>query len=632
MRRLVGSLTLALIARAAREAPGQSGSPVAWSPDGEWVAYAVATPARPSTFETDWIFRGRDPEPAASGVPQNPPHKYRLWVTRVGSDNPSTLLDDSPGPITPPSWRHDGKALAFGRVVPTPDGRGRLEIVRIDGAERRILYSQAIDDPARDARSLAHSVVAWSPDGRFLAIPRVKPAGLAILRAENGTVVKSIESASMPAWSPLGNRLFYVLATGPGRSAIECLDGPLGSSRRLAEVGQVDATPLPARDGQSAVFPGRTRILLEDGSQPDRVELLRAGLDGLRPNRVMPAVVGPIVPDRGIVAASLAQDRDGDNLFAAIALPDQSCQVAWYRPRERSVVKLFPVLDPMLAACDLALSPDGQRLALRLGEPGPSGVAVLCDLDSMTLTPLAPDASSRSAWLAFALRAVRPILRDGLPAAIVGGRAIERAVALPVPGELESNSEPLARLRRIARTARPLLDPSDAGPDDLAREEARFLFDYLREDFPAALVDLDRLATIEPTPDRRLAVLGLRGEAFAGLGDLDRARDAFAYLKRIEPTRTRRTIEETALVTLLSDPSAPDAGWAEYALARVELLAHEAAKEGEVERLFVQQGGNPDAPVPGLGLDLEPVPRPAIPEPPPPPGIPLRRGFIPPPR
>ncbi len=390
--------------------------------------------------------------------------------------------------------------------------------------------------------------------------------------------------------------------------------------------------PLPARDGHSAVFLGRSRSPFEDGSQPDRVELLRVGLDGLRPGRVMQAVAGPIVADRGLVGASLAQDRDGDNLFAAIALPDQSCQVAWYRPRERAVVKLFPVLDAMLAACDLSLSPNGQTLALRLGEPGPSGIAVLCDLDSMTLTPLAPDSAARSAWLAFALRALRPILRDGLPAAIVGGRAIERAVALPVPGELESNSEPLARLRRIARTARPLLDPADAGPDDLAREEARFVLDYLREDFPAALADLDRLAAVEPTPDRRLAVLGLRGQAFAGLGDLDRARDVFAYLKRVEPARSRRTIEETALVTIVSEPTSSGAGWADYALARVDLLAHEAAKEDEVERLFAQQGANPDAPAPGLGLDLEPVPRPAIPEPPPPPGIPLRREFVPGPR
>ncbi len=632
MRRLVGSVGLVLLALAAQEASAGFGSPVVWSPDGDWVAYTVATPTRPPTLETEWIFRGHDPETAANPAPPRPPLTYRLWATRVGSDAPSTLLDDCAGLITPPAWRHDGRGLAFGRFVPTPDGRGRLEIVRIDGAERRILFSQTIDDPARDAAVLVGSAVAWSPDGRFLAVPRVKPAGLAIIRAENGTVVKSIESASLPAWSPLGNRLFYVLTTGPGRSALEFLDGPLGTSRRLADVFRVDAPPLPGRDGHSSVFLGRTPIHLEDGSQPDRVELLRVGLDGARPIRVMPAVVGPIVTDRGIVAASLAQDRDGDNLFSAIALPDQSCQVAWYRPRERSVVKLFPVLDPMLAACDLSLSPNGDALALRLGEPGASGVAVLCDLDSMSLTPLAPDRAARTAWLAFAVRAVRPILRDGLPAAIVGGRAIERAVALPVPGELESNSEPLARLRRIARTARPLLDPADAGPDDLAREEARFLFDYLREDFPAALVDLDRLAAIEPTPDRRLAVLGLRGQSFAGLGDLDRARDAFAYLKRVEPTRTRRTIEETAVVTLVSEPIALDAGWAEYALARVDLLAHEAAKEDEVERLFVQQGGNPDAPAPGLGLDLEPVPRPAIPEPPPPPGIPLRRGFIPGPR
>ena len=525
MRRDVAPLALALIALLAPNVAGGSRSPLAWSPDGEWVAYTTATAARPAPLDTAWIFRGRDEADDRVDLQPAPP-RYRLWATHVGSETASTLLDDSAGPITPPSWRHDGKALAFGRVVPTPDGRGRFEVVRIDGLERRVLFSQPVDDPARDAQGLVETAPAWSPDGRFLAVHRVKPGGIAVLRTENGVLVRSIESATLPAWAPLGNRRFYVITTGPGRSAIECLEGPLGGSRRLADIGQVDTPPLPARDGQSALFLGRTRILLGDGTQPDRVDLLRVWLDGIRRDRVMPAVTGPIVPEGGIVGASLVQDRDGENLFAAIALPDQSCQVAWYRPRERNVVKLFPVLDPMLAACDLSLSPDGRTLALRLGEPGAAGVAALCDVDSTVLTPIAPDAAARSAWLALAVRAVRADPpRRAARGHLLAGRAIDRAVALPVPGELESNSEPLARLRRLARTARPLLDPLGAGPEALDREEARFLFDYLREDFSSRArrpgpARRNRAHTL----DRRLAVVGLRGQAFAGVGETSTGR------------------------------------------------------------------------------------------------------------
>ena len=508
-------------------------SSLAWSPDGDWLAYASETTARPVTLDTSWIFEGKD----AGDAPRSSDgrrRRHRLWATRIGSEGASILLDDSPGPITPPCWRPDGKALAYGRVVPTAVGRARFEVVRIEGEDRRVLHSQALDDPDRDARSLVGSPVAWSPDGRFLAVPRVRPSGLAILRVDTGAILKSIEGATAPAWAPIGGRLFYVVATGGKPASIECLESHLGAARRMAEIGQLESPLVVARDGQSVILISRSPVNPKLLTGPEKVEVVRIRVDEGQGDRTVPTAGGPLIVDRGLVAASLAQDRDGENLFSVVAGAGQPCQVSWFRPRERSVHKLFPVLDPTLAVGDLALSPRGETLALRLGEPGSSGVVALCDLQSMALTPVASDDPARDAWLTLLLATSRKIVREGLPAPILGGRAIDRAVAPPIPGELEANSETQARLHRLARTARLCLGPVGPGSDDVAHEEARFLFDFLREDYPAAMVDVDRLAAIEPDAGRRLKVVGLRGQVYAGMGDLPRARDAFAYLKVAE--------------------------------------------------------------------------------------------------
>ncbi len=616
-RRTVGRfcILLWLVAIAGSASAAGPRSPLAWSPDGDWLAYATEAPADPSPLATSWIFDGKDADPGAAPRGVAGRRRHRLWATRIGSDASSFVLDDSPGPITPPCWRPDGKALAFGRVVPTPDGRARFEVVRLEGEERRILSTQSVDDPARDTPGLVGSPIAWSPDGRFLAVPRVRPTGLAILRAENGAVVKSIESGSLPAWAPIGGRLFYAVAAGDGRTRIECLEGHLGATRRVAELGQVEGPLLIARDGQSLVLIARSSAILEGLHAPEHVDLFRVRVEDGHKERVLSSLGAPPMVERAVVAASLAQDRDGENLFSVLALAGQPCQVVWIHPRDRSIHKPFPVLDPTLLAGDLALSPRGGTLALRVAEPGATtGLVVLCDLDSLALTPLAPDEPARDAWLALLLATSRSILRDGLPAPILGGRAIDRAVAPPIPGELETGSEALARLRRLARAARPFTVAADRGRVDVARLEARFLFDYLREDYPAALAGVDLLAAAEPTADRRLEVVGLRGMVFAGLGDFDRARDAFSYLKAIEPGRSRRVVEETSLGPVVSEPATPDAGWAEYALARIDLLSKEAAKE---DADAAADHHNPDAPLPGLGLDIDPLPRPAIPEPPP---------------
>lgn len=611
-RRTVVWWSLALATFAGPAATAGDRSPPAWSPDGEWICYAIEGADSPPPPATAWIFDPPGAEPrAGTASPAVAARRSRLWATKVGSDSDPVLLDDSPGPISPPCWRPDGKALAFGRVVPGEAGKARFELVVIEGAGRRVLFSRAVGVRARDDLS----DLAWSPDGRFLAVPRPGAGGLAILLAESGAVVKAIDAASSPAWSPIGGRLFHV-AREAGRDRLECLDGHLGASRRLAEFGRVVGPLLVDRDGRSVVLlaSGPSGLLL--GAPSDRVELARIHVEDGRVERVSPALAGPIGLDRGPESASLTQDRDGENLFGVMVVPSRPCQVTWLKMRERAVFKNFPVLDPMVPAGDLALSPRGGVLALRLGGPGASGLPILCDLDSMRLTPLAPDAATRRAWLALVLGTARSILRDACPRPILGGRALDRPVAPPIPGELEANSEAMIRLRRLGRFGRAFADPPD---------EARFLLDYLREDYPAALADIDRLEAVAPTADRRLKLLGLRAQSLAGMGDLDRARDAFAYLKRIEPTRSHRLVESTSRGFVTSGATTTDAGWADYALRRIDLLAREDSDDPIDHH-------NPDAPVPGLGLDIEPPappvfgpPPPPVIAPAPPPGVPVFR-------
>ena len=164
------------------------------------------------------------------GQPPGPvaPRLYRLWATRPEGGE-SVLLEESRGPLTSPSWSPDGQALAFGRLVPEEDGRGRFEVVIQEAPDRkRVVLARPVDEFHARATDLPGLGLAWSPDGRFLAVPLFQQTlSLGIIRADNGRLHKVIEDAYLPAWSPDGTKLAFV--QGSDAESLHYIDRDFGA-------------------------------------------------------------------------------------------------------------------------------------------------------------------------------------------------------------------------------------------------------------------------------------------------------------------------------------------------------------------------------------------------------------------
>jgi len=613
-------------------------APMPWSADGKWLAYTVEVRPIGQLLKPGWIFRaGSAPEPPPRGTVAS----YRLWATRADS-GASVLLEESPSPLTAPGWSPDGRALAFGRVVAEAEGKGRFEVVILEGAtRRRILASRALAEINAEAAALPGQAIAWSPDGRYLAVPQLSPHGLAILRADNGRQVNAINDAFLPSWAPDGGRLaFFVRGTG---DTLQYLDSALGQPRVLLEVGQASQAPAWSRDGLSIVAIARksnARGGEPPGDEADLVQVwVNTGVSGRLGQLSNELTSGR---DRPVKLVSIAFDREGENLFASTIVDGQTCQVTWFRPRENTIYKKFSILDFGSPMGSLSLSPDGRTLASRVGSLDRLSAPALCDLDSNDLKGrlIAPDDHARVEWIATLVANARTILA-GLPVPSTDPKApaatrVERPTLLPILGEFEPNSEPNIRLRRIGRMGRPLCDrPAGAPPADpevaAILDEARLFFDYLREDYPGALAAIEALEARETSPERRVKLLTIRAQVFLNRSQVDRASKTIAYLKALDPKPTRR-IEWTGAGYVATVEPATGGGWPDYLALRalaIRAMLHDEGPEGHPNiddprlNLFPPRFRNPDnfpaeRPFHEMGPDagLPPRPRRLLPGPP----------------
>ncbi len=573
-------------------------APMAWSPDGKWLAYVVEVRPIGEVLRPGWLF---DAPRAPGRSAKSPPSAYRLWATRADS-GASTLLEESPNPVTAPGWSPDGRALAFGRVVTDAGGPGRFEVVVLDGpGRRRVIWSRPLPSLTAEAARLPGQAIAWSPDGKFLAVPQFAPNGLAIVRADSGRLVNTLVDAFLPSWAPEGGRLaFFVRGTG---DTLQCVDSALGQPRILCEVGQAGQAPAWTRDGSTVVVVARRTVAR--GAEPpgELAELLRVRLDTGVAETLRPLTTDVMIGrDRALEGVSIAFNRDGDDLFTATVVEGQPNQITWYRPREHAIYKKFAILDYTAPMGSLSLSPDGKTLAARVGSVDRLSPPALCDLDSndMRSRLVAPDDAARVEWIAILVGTARTIL-GGLPVASTEPRTpaasrVARPTLLPILTEFEPNSEPTFRLRRIGKMGRPLCDrPADAPPADPATlailAEARLFFDYLKEDYPAALASLEALEGLVESPGRRRDLLTVRAQIFLNRGELDRAGRTIDYLKEHD-ARPGRRVEWTGAGYALTDEPAEGQGWPDYLALRASTIRALLRDDGP------DHHANPDAPMP----------------------------------
>lgn len=155
--------------------PPTWGTEPAWSPDGQYVAFA-----------SDRI---------------DPKGDYELFILDVASGDVTRVTTHDPGDHYP-SWSPDGSQLVY---ASEEDGDWYICTIRVDGTNRRCLVPTNTFNPTKPA---------WSPDGDAILFPAdangqvdifsMHPDGTALINlTQNDT------RDSEPSWSPDGSEIVF---------------------------------------------------------------------------------------------------------------------------------------------------------------------------------------------------------------------------------------------------------------------------------------------------------------------------------------------------------------------------------------------------------------------------------------
>jgi Tol biopolymer transport system component len=274
-----------------------------------------------------------------------------VYIQVIGSGTPLRRTNDASSEFSP-AWSPDARYLAFLRGK--KDGASVVLAPPISGAERTVLE---LNSPVAVAANAWGSLLAWSPDGRWLAYPdrpsSTDRTSVFILSIETGerrrlTVPPQNALDVWPAFSPKGDTLAFVRWGSTHLSEVYVLSltsdmMPQGPPRQLTFENRVTVTPTWTADGRDILYSTGTlrsrvmrRISATNGSRPvETLTLLGEMVDS-------PAISGPrrrMVFRQGSVDQNIWQvDRRGGSPTAHPISSSRNDEVPQFSPDGRKIV------------------------------------------------------------------------------------------------------------------------------------------------------------------------------------------------------------------------------------------------------------------------------------------------------
>lgn len=249
---------------------GISAQDVAFSKDGEWVAYI--------SFPEEMLWRSKldgtekmqlTSSPIRAALPQwsadgkniifydrQPNSTNRIYEVPASGGAAQLLMPNQSGQQTDPSFSPDGNSLAFGAPGAADDPLHILDIR--SGQVTPVPRSQGLFSPR------------WSPDGRYLAALHTDSSGLALFDFKTQTWTTLIKGlVGYPYWSHDGHFIYFLrIITNP---SVDRVSVPSGKIEKIADLKNFQMTGIYGFC--LALTPQDAPLLLKDAGSQDIVRM-----------------------------------------------------------------------------------------------------------------------------------------------------------------------------------------------------------------------------------------------------------------------------------------------------------------------------------------------------------------------
>ncbi len=211
---------------------------------------------------------------------------FDIYIRLVGS-NSRLRLTKNPAEDLSPAWSPDSLAIAFLR--------------KLDGVRNELLMISALGGPERKLTETINAdntrsrlpALAWSPDGRWLAVSHLEAGdtaeGLFLVSAQTGEKRRLTRPPTgsdrdfAPAFSPDGRILLFTRASGTGMAAeIYILSlsedfEPVGEARHLKTDERFVGSPVWTLDGRHVLYLAAPNIGPREQTELRKIAISGAG-------------------------------------------------------------------------------------------------------------------------------------------------------------------------------------------------------------------------------------------------------------------------------------------------------------------------------------------------------------------